>query len=241
MKRTICALLAVFLLLSLLPLNAAAAQSGELNGAVRWSLDDSGTLTISGTGAMPDYVYNYTYDGWSMSWSTRGDWQYMAYADQIRSVVVGEGITSVGMGSFMYMPSLQSVRLPDSVRTISAMAFFGCQALTDINVPAELEEIGELEEFLPPGIVSRYGLMDRLSALRGMHFPVTADSVIEARRRMVFEEFLLFILSVRSLEQESEEAANHFDFSRHEGMDRLFSSLPYELTKAQQRVHGEIS
>ena len=144
MKRTICALLAVFLLLSLLPLNAAAAQSGELNGAIRWSLDDSGTLTISGTGAMPDYVYNYTYDGWSMSWSTRGDWQYMAYADQIRSVVVGEGITSVGMGSFMYMPSLQSVRLPDSVRTISAMAFFGCQALTDINVPAELEEIGDL-------------------------------------------------------------------------------------------------
>ena len=105
---------------------------------------------------------------------------------------------------------------------------------------AAFEEIGELEEFLPPGIVSRYGLMDRLSALRGMHFPVTADSVIEARRRMVFEEFLLFILSVRSLEQESEEAANHFDFSRHEGMDRLFSSLPYELTKAQQRVHGEI-
>ncbi|MBO4290003.1 MAG: ATP-dependent DNA helicase RecG [Lachnospiraceae bacterium] len=105
---------------------------------------------------------------------------------------------------------------------------------------AAFDDIGELEEFLPPKIVSRYGLMDRLSALRGMHFPRTAESVIEARRRMVFEEFLLFILSVRSLEQESEEALNHFDFSKHGGMDKLFSSLPYELTKAQQRVHGEI-
>ena len=105
---------------------------------------------------------------------------------------------------------------------------------------AAFDEIGEMEEFLPPQIVSRYRLMDRLSALRGMHFPQTAETVIEARRRMVFEEFLLFILSVRSLEQESEEALNHFDFSAHGGMDRLYASLPFQLTGAQQRVHGEI-
>ena len=154
MKRTICALLALFLLLSFAPLNAAAAESGKLTETISWTLDDSGTLTITGAGPMPDYLFDYYYDGRSMSWSTWGDWHYMTYADQVRSVVVGEGITSVGMGCFMQMPSLQSVQLPDTVRMISAMAFFQCTALTDINVPEDLDVIGELAFYGCTGITS---------------------------------------------------------------------------------------
>ena len=107
-------------------------------------------------------------------------------------------------------------------------------------IAAAFEDLGELEEYLPAHIVAANGLTDRRSALHGMHFPVTAERVIEARRRMVFDEFLLFILSVRSLEREKEKTRNHFDFSAHGGMDRLLASLPYELTGAQRRVYADV-
>ena len=144
MKRTISALVAIFLLLSFAPTRAKAAEEGALNESIRWSLDDSGTLTITGTGPMPDYVLYYTYDGRSLSWSFQSGWAYMPYADQITSVVIGEGITSVGQGCFLYMDDLQTVLLPDTVRVISPMAFYGCTHLAEINVPAALEEVGEL-------------------------------------------------------------------------------------------------
>ncbi len=144
MKRIICVTLTLCLLLSIAPLNALAAGSGKLNASITWSLDDSGKLTISGTGPMPDYVTGYTREENSLSWSYRGNWEYMTYADQITSIEIGEGVTSIGQGSFMELRSLTSVHLPKSLRRISPMAFYGCRALSEINVPDALEEIGEL-------------------------------------------------------------------------------------------------
>lgn len=55
-KRTLSILLALCMVLSLLPAEAQAANSGSCGSNVYWELDDSGTLTISGNGAMDDYM-----------------------------------------------------------------------------------------------------------------------------------------------------------------------------------------
>ena len=61
-------------------------------------------------------------------------------------------------------------------------------------------QYGELiEENLPPQLLTRYKLMPRKEALKAMHFPASANRVKQARRRMVYEEFLLFQLKMQAL------------------------------------------
>lgn len=95
-------------------------------------------------------------------------------------------------------------------------------------------------EYLPIDIVRRYNLMDRYEALRIMHFPKCEEELIEARRRIVFDEFLEFILAIRSLREEDISKPNHFNYKNHSVSDKLLNSLPYELTGAQQKVLGQI-
>jgi len=113
------------LLFSLLPF-CVFAQSGEA-GPLTWSLKD-GTLTISGSGAMPDYP------GALMPWKP--------YKDSIYKVVIESGVTSIGIRAFYEHPNLNSVSIPGTVSTIRDCAFQLCSALTSIVIPDGVESIG---------------------------------------------------------------------------------------------------
>ena len=131
-KRILSLVLAVVLALCLLPATAYAATtaSGACGKNLTWSLSSTGTLTISGKGAMAKY------DSGKMPWA--------AYKNQIKSVVLAKGITSIAYLSFSGYTKLTSVQIPDSVTDIGASAFDNCTALSDMTLPKNLKTLGWL-------------------------------------------------------------------------------------------------
>ena len=113
---------------------AKSYASGTCGENVNWTLDGDGTLFITGTGAM----YNY-----KNSWGERAPW-YEDYTDYITSVVISDGVTTVGDWAFYTCRKLSSVSLPDSLKSIGVRAFGETASLTSIELPSNLETIGDL-------------------------------------------------------------------------------------------------
>ena len=104
-------------------------ESGTYGSNISWTLDDQGKLTLSGEGAMQGYnnnpssapFYNNT---------------------RITSIVIDDGITTVGSYAFNGCSSLTSASIPESVTTISSFAFQNCNKLSNVVMPSELDSIG---------------------------------------------------------------------------------------------------
>ncbi|MEH7440993.1 ATP-dependent DNA helicase RecG [Bacillus sp. JJ1122] len=99
----------------------------------------------------------------------------------------------------------------------------------------------EITEILPAELLQKYKLLNRREALRIMHFPAGADEMKQARRRFVYEEFLLFQLKMQSLRKIEREQSPGIAVSYK--LDELMSfinGLPFPLTGAQKRVVNEI-
>ena len=122
-------------LAKLLEMNASSETesvypiTGEC-GDLAWSLGENGEITISGKGEMVNYAA-----GNSQPWAS--------YAQEIRSVVVEEDVTTVGSAAFYgdYV-NLKYVSLPDTLTRIGDQAFRGCKALEKLALPEALTEIG---------------------------------------------------------------------------------------------------
>ncbi len=110
------------------------SYSGICGNNLTWTFDEStGTLTISGTGAMHEYEVDfggYIYRPWE-------DW-----ADEIKHIVIADGVTSISRLAFSYCVNLESVTLGSGVTTIGDYAFYYCESLIDITFPDSLTEIG---------------------------------------------------------------------------------------------------
>jgi len=113
------------------------------------------------------------------------------------------------------------------------------KALSDA-VRTALAEGAFPEEGLPEELLRDYDLIPLEDALREIHFPESRETLLTARKRLVFEEFYRFILNVRRMKESIEAEPNTFVITEREEVDRLIRSLPYALTGAQQRVLGEI-
>lgn len=100
---------------------------------------------------------------------------------------------------------------------------------------------GELElDYVPVDIRKKYGLIERKKALRTIHFPENRDSMINARKRIVFDEFLLFALALNRLKEKKELRKNKFKMQESTECDILLQGLPYHLTGAQMRAWEEV-
>ncbi len=112
---------------------AASAESsgncGDSGSNVTWSLDDNGTLTISGSGKIEDYRSDID-QPW---YSNRSD---------ITSVVIEPGVTSIGSLAFYKCSNLTSITIPSGLTSIGEMAFFNCSALTSVTIPNGVISIG---------------------------------------------------------------------------------------------------
>ena len=132
MKKIISLLMAFVMLFSVtagvdLSAYAADATSGKCGDNVYWSYDPTtNTLTISGTGAMCNY---------------NGDAPWDGYWEDISTVKIETGVTTIGEGAFMGCISLTSVTIPNSVTTIGEGAFFAC-SLTSVTIPDSVTKIG---------------------------------------------------------------------------------------------------
>ena len=95
-------------------------------------------------------------------------------------------------------------------------------------------------EYLAEEYKERYHLADRNFAIPAIHFPKNMQELLSARRRLVFDEFLLFILAVQMLKERTEEAPNAFPMHPVWTTEQIVENLPYDLTKAQLNVWHEI-
>lgn len=95
-------------------------------------------------------------------------------------------------------------------------------------------------EYLPEEIRGKYQLSDINYALGTIHFPKNMDELLAARKRLVFDEFLFFILSVQLLKEKTEEAKNMFPMKATWTTEQVIESLPYKLTNAQINTWHEI-
>lgn len=112
--------------------------------------------------------------------------------------------------------------------------------LTVKAVRQAAEQLNLTTDRLPEELRMKYELAEYNYAIRGIHFPEDKEVYCRARERLVFEEFLEFILSIRKLKENNERIKNDFDIMPRKETDRLLRSLPYELTGAQMRVWKEI-
>ena len=92
------------------------------------------------------------------------------------------------------------------------------------------------QDILPPDVRTRYHLAEYNYAIQGIHFPVDNEEFYTARERLVFEEFLVFILALRQMKEKNEKSKNTFSFAIAEPVEQFMHKLPYELTGAQQKV-----
>ncbi|MGV3465749.1 MAG: ATP-dependent DNA helicase RecG [Heyndrickxia sp.] len=99
----------------------------------------------------------------------------------------------------------------------------------------------EVEENIPASLRIKYKLLDRKEAIFALHFPKSQADVKQARRRIVYEEFLFFQLKMQALRKFEREnsggVSHHYDLTK---LKDFISSLPFSLTNAQKRVVNEI-
>lgn len=103
-----------------------------------------------------------------------------------------------------------------------------------------VEALDLKQEFLPEDIRLKYNLAEYNFAVRGVHFPESKEEFYQARERLVFEEFLIFVLSLRVFKTREDKVPNSFTFREAPQIDVFLDALPYELTAAQKKVWNEI-
>lgn len=120
---------------------ATAATSGDFgeNNCLHWNVSITGKLTISGTGAMPNFDFP---KGNLAPW-----WNYDALGVitkiGIKSVDIKDGVTNVGDYALFLLPDATQITLPDSVTRIGRYGIAMCSKLTGMSIPKGVTEIGD--------------------------------------------------------------------------------------------------
>ena len=117
----------LLLITLLVSLSAYAERSGTCGDNLQWKLTDEGVLTITGIGEMKDWGRN------ARPWSPYSD---------VKQVIIGDGVTTIGGSAFSYCSSLTSLTIPNSVTDIGSSAFSGCSSLTSVTIGSSVTEIG---------------------------------------------------------------------------------------------------
>lgn len=95
-------------------------------------------------------------------------------------------------------------------------------------------------EFLAEEILQKYHLMGYQTAILKIHFPETEEEMQEARRRLAFNEFFLFLMALHRFKEEEGVVLNEYPVDDFKRTDAFLESLPYELTGAQKKVIAQM-
>lgn len=98
----------------------------------------------------------------------------------------------------------------------------------------------ETEEFLPEKTRNKYGLEGLQQAIEHIHYPTDKNQLYSARKRLIFDEFFMFIYNIRNLKDKNTEIHNRHILEEPKEVKTLINDLPYELTNAQKRTWEEI-
>ena len=147
----------------------AATYSGTCGDNLTWTLDtETGVLEINGTGTMKNY-----------SSSSRAPWY--DYRPSIKTITIGNDVTSIGGDAFYNCTGLTSITIPDSVTSIGYDAFHNCTGLTSVTIPDSVTSIGNnafdgctrlTNITIPDSVISiGYGAFKGCSRLKSITLP----------------------------------------------------------------------
>ena len=139
-------------LMGLITALGAAAQNSGNTGPLRWEYNaGTNTLSITGTGAMPNYA-------------STNDQPWKAFQSGIKTVIIGDNVITIGEHAFAACNALQNVTLGSRVQTIEVSAFGTCQALQSISFPASVTTIGK-HAFLNCRVLQNVSFSDGLTTI----------------------------------------------------------------------------
>ncbi|MDR2910249.1 MAG: leucine-rich repeat protein [Bacteroidales bacterium] len=121
-------------------------------GSLEWILYEDYTMVIRGEGYMPDYP-------------SYGPWE--TYCHEIETVVIDDGVKSIGNSAFAYCDAMKEIVIPDGMKTIGSYAFRECTTLEEIAIPASVTTI-------------RDGAFAYCSALKKINIPYGVTSIANA-------------------------------------------------------------
>ncbi len=154
---------------------AEGTTSGQCGDNVFWTLSQDGTLTISGSGDMFDYVESTCplYD----------------YRGKVKKIIINDGITSIGDYIFYHLYECNSISIPSSVTSIGNSSFYQWESLQHIELPESITEIGdhafcncfELQEIKIPSKVKiiKKQTFGHCDALRNVTLPAGLEVIDE--------------------------------------------------------------
>jgi len=176
-------LLSFVMAFSMLPAMGSAAATkypveGKCGNNVKYSLASDGTMTISGTGPMYDFIYDTT---------TNIPWWNYRY--EIRKLVIGNGVERVGNFSFALCTNLKTITWPTngSLKSIGKCAFAKNYSLTAVNLPTGLISVG-YEAFMDDSAVTEltlpntlvtiaYGAFANLTNVTKVYLPASVKTI----------------------------------------------------------------
>ena len=152
-----------------------------------WTLDDAGTLTISGTGKMIAFktINECTSAPWGGSKSN---------AQRVKNVVIHNSVTSIGDSAFYGCTELASISIPNSLTSIGENTFFDCEQLTNVSIPDSVIEIG-------------VGAFSRCKNLKTLELPFVGlsrtlkDKMISSIKSTIEDKSISSVLSEKALNQ----------------------------------------
>ena len=177
MKKRLLSLLLCFALIAGIFTAFASGEiyaDGYCGDDIEWTLDETGVLTLSGTGPMYDYA-------------SEADVPWYDFKSMITEVIIGDGITrignyafircelienatlgntieTIGYNAFSYCKSLSEIEFPNSVKTLENECFYTCIGLTSIDVPDSVTSLGA-DCFRNCKNVSRVSLPDTITTI----------------------------------------------------------------------------
>ena len=150
-------------------------KSGTCGSNLTWTLDADGTLTISGTGAMKN---------WTITTYGTSDWKQ----SDVTSVIIEEGVTSIGNYAFNRCGNLKSVKIANTVRSIGEIAFESCSQLTSVIIPKGVTSI-------------EYRTFNRCESLSSIVLPDTIEQIGESAFGFCGMSELIIPSSVKTIDE----------------------------------------
>ena len=98
----------------------------------------------------------------------------------------------------------------------------------------------EPTENIPKSVKEKFNLIDKVSAIKAIHYPKNYADMQLARKRLIFDEFFSFIVTLRNLKEKNDITVNENKLEEPKEITDLINNLPFKLTNAQLRTWNEI-
>ncbi len=113
------------------------AESGVCGENATWTLEEDGTLIITGSGEMYDFNFYSVWNAKGIKYCSSAPWSDL----HVEKVLITEGITSIGENAFVGMSTIREVTMADTVEKLSTFSFSQCEGISDLVLPDSIIEL----------------------------------------------------------------------------------------------------